>query len=74
MTYSNRKFTLSIYSVLKQALNINTQFTKFYSVLSFVFILQLNVGNNLFENVVNAMAFSADQSYRSLDKPVDRDQ
>jgi len=34
----------------------------------------LNVGNDLFENVVNAMAFSADQSYRSLDEPVDRDQ
>jgi len=38
------------------------------------FTSQLNVGDSLFENVVNAMAFSADQSYRSLDKPVDRDQ
>lgn len=42
--------------------------------LFFISVLQLNVGNDLFENVVNAMAFSADQSYRSLDEPVDRDQ
>ncbi|XP_078355594.1 endothelin-converting enzyme 2-like [Oculina patagonica] len=37
-------------------------------------VKELKVGDKLFENVVNAMAFSADQSYGSLDKPVDRDQ
>lgn len=46
--------------------------TLFFNFL--ISILQLNVGNNLFENAVNVMAFSADQSYSSLDKPVDRDQ
>lgn len=71
---SNRKVTLSFYSALKQTLNTNEQFTKFNPVLPFVFFSQLNVGDKLFENVVNAMAFSADQSYGSLDKPVDRDQ
>ncbi|PFX27583.1 Endothelin-converting enzyme 1 [Stylophora pistillata] len=34
----------------------------------------LNVSDNLFENTVSAMAFAADQSYSSLDKPVDRDE
>jgi len=34
----------------------------------------LKVGDTLFENVVNALMFVADQSYGSLDKPVDRDQ
>ena len=48
--------------------------SRFNPVLLIFSILQLNVGNNLFENAVNVMAFSADQSYSSLDKPVDRDQ
>lgn len=34
----------------------------------------LNVSDSLFENTVSAMAFAADQSYSSLDKPVDRDE
>jgi len=33
----------------------------------------LDVGDTLFENVLNTLAFVADKSYGSLDKPVDRD-
>ncbi|KAJ7382376.1 hypothetical protein OS493_035437 [Desmophyllum pertusum] len=34
----------------------------------------LKVGDTIFENVVNSYMFGADESYGSLDKPVDRDQ
>lgn len=38
----------------------------------FLLFSKLKVGNKLFENTISTMAFSANESYGSLDKPVDR--